>query len=266
VSLPPPESYDNPPPSGSQPEQPVEVGRIEPQRVAIRLPDRKPIVTYAIMAVTILVFIAQEASQLLLGDDIPLMLGAKVNSLIQQGEFWRFFTPALLHANLVHILFNMYALYVLGRGLERHYGHTRFFLLYIIGAFAGNVASFWMSTGYSVGASTAIFALVAAQGVFVFQNRAMFGAQARGMLMNVLLVVALNLFLGLQPGIDNWGHLGGLISGVAFAWFAGPLLKVEGIFPDLHLDDQRSDLQGWTTALLEAFAIAAIAAVHIINK
>jgi rhomboid protease GluP len=52
--------------------------------------------------------------------------------------------------------------------------------------------------------------------------------------------VAINLFLGLSPGIDNWGHVGGLIGGLMFTWFAGPVWEIEGIQPMLHLVDQRS--------------------------
>jgi rhomboid protease GluP len=271
VSLPPP--YDPsggqtppPPPPGGY--RPTPVGRVEPQRVTIRLPSTRPTVTYTILAVTVLVFIAQMASLYLLGNDYPEFWGAKINQFIIQGQFWRFLTPALLHAdnNILHIGFNMYALVVIGVGLERSYGHARFFILYVLGAFAGNVASFWMSSGASVGASTAIFALVAAEGVFIYQNRALFGSRARSMLTNVLVIVAVNLFLGLSPGIDNWGHLGGLLGGLAFAWLAGPVLHVEGLAPDLHLADRRSVFAAWQIGAVEALVIAIIAAIKIFQS
>ncbi len=67
----------------------------------------------------------------------------------------------------------------------------------------------------------------------------MFGSQVRGALNNVIFVVAINLFLGLQPGIDNWGHVGGLMGGLIFAWFAGPQWEVQGISPNLRVVDQR---------------------------
>jgi rhomboid protease GluP len=91
----------------------------------------------------------------------------------------------------------MYALFILGPGLERYYGHMRFLLLYLLAGFAGNVISFLFTPGLSVGASTAIFGLVAAQGVFLFRHRQLFGASARSGLMNILFIVAINLFLGL---------------------------------------------------------------------
>jgi membrane associated rhomboid family serine protease len=74
-----------------------------------------------------------------------VIYGARINEAILAGELWRFLTPALLHGSLPHIAFNMYALLSFGTSLERHFGHGRFFLLYVLGAFTGNVASFLFS-------------------------------------------------------------------------------------------------------------------------
>lgn len=261
MSLPP---FDSSPPPGS-PQGPVEVGRVQPMQVQVSVPQTKPIVTYVIMGVTIAIFLLQMASQYFLGVDYLIALGAKVNPLIRQGQLWRFFTPALLHVGLAHIAFNMYALYAIGRGLERYYGHTRFLMLYGIGAFAGNLASFLMTTTPSAGASTSLFGLVAAEAVFIFQNRRIFGKQSGRMLGNLLLVIVVNLGLGLSPGIDNWGHVGGLIGGAIFAWLAGPILEVGGEYPNLALVDRRSATQVWTVALLETAALAALAVIGILR-
>ena len=194
----------------------------------------RPWVVYSIMALTVIVFILQYIDEQTTGSDIFIFWGAKVNSLIVQGQLWRLVTPLLLHANIIHIGFNMYALFVVGPALERYYGRLRFLLLYIIAGIAGNVASFYFSIYDSIGASTAIFGLIAAQGVFVFRNRLFFGAQARPLLINTIIIIGVNLLFGASlnlvagpnsPGIDNWGHLGGLIGGFAFAWFAGPLFQ-----------------------------------------
>ena len=198
-----------------------------PSRVPVRFNTAavKPAVTTVIIGLTILVFGLQYLSQYLSPNqyDWPFLLGAKVNELILAGQVWRFFTPMLLHGSIMHIGFNMYALYVIGSSLERQYGHWRFLLLYLIGGFTGNVLSFMLSPNPSIGASTAVFGLVAAEAVFIFKNRNLFGTRARGMLMNLGLVILVNLVLGLSPGIDNWGHLGGLAGGFIFAWVAGPL-------------------------------------------
>ena len=130
----------------------------------------------------------------------------------------------------------MYALVVFGAGLERYFGRWRYLLLYLLGGFTGNVLSFLLSSGYSVGASTAIFGLVGAQGVFLYQNRKLFGNQFGRAIGNVLFIVAVNLVLGLTPGIDNWGHVGGLLGGLIFTWFAGPVWQVEHTVA-LEVDD-----------------------------
>ena len=138
-----------------------------PQSVRVEMPRSAPYVTYSIIAITVLFYVLQLLSEYVFGQDIPVILGARINEAILAGELWRFLTPALLHANLPHIAFNMYALLSFGTSLERHFGHGRFFLLYILSAFTGNVASFLFSDGISVGASTAIFGLLGAEAVFL---------------------------------------------------------------------------------------------------
>jgi rhomboid protease GluP len=199
-----------------------------------------------------------------LGGDLPAALGMKINAYIIQGEYWRLFTPALLHGGWVHIGFNMYALYSFGRGLEQAYGHGRFFLLYLIGAFAGNVASFMLSDNPSLGASTAIFGLIAAEGIYYFQNRKIYGGQARAVLQNIVMVIAINLFYGFTTStIDNWGHLGGLAGGAVFAFLAGPVFDLEGFPPDLRLVDKHGPLLPWLVGLVEGAAIALIASFKL---
>jgi rhomboid protease GluP len=218
-------------------------------------------VTYFILGFTVLIYLLQMASMALLkGDDLPLMLGARVSDLIRAGQWWRFITPVFLHGSVAHIFFNMYALLSLGTLLERHFGHARFVALYFLGAFAGNVFSFLLTDGYSVGASTAVFGLIAAEVIFFYQNRKLFGSQAKQAIGNAVFIIAVNLFIGLSPGIDNWGHVGGLLGGAIFSWFAGPLWKVAGIFPDFHLQDQREfreSVLGASVALLVFGALAA---------
>jgi membrane associated rhomboid family serine protease len=172
-------------------------GQTNPQPQAARVPisfrlnKSKPWVTYVILIVTVLIYVIQYVSLLLTNNqyDIPAALGEKVNELILAGQVWRLITPILLHASILHVGFNMYALFVLGPGLEQYYGHRRYLLLYLIGGYAGNVLSFLLSPNPSLGASTAIFALVAAEIVFIYRNRMLFGSRARGMLLNMGVIV-----------------------------------------------------------------------------
>jgi rhomboid protease GluP len=191
-------------------------------------------VTYVIIGITVAIFVLQQVT------DLPIILFIKSNNLIRAGEVWRLLTPMLLHGSLAHIGFNMYALLSFGTGLERYFGHGRFLLLYILGAFAGNVASFLLTKADSLGASTAIFGLLGAEAVFLIQNRKVFPGRFRSAIGNIIFIAAINLFIiGALPGIDNWGHIGGLLGGLIFTAFAGPKWEVEGIYPTYQLVDER---------------------------
>lgn len=203
-----------------------------------RLPTKKPYVTYFMIASCVLVYLAQLVTKSTLGVDLLAAYGMKVNQYIIAGQFWRLITPMWLHGSIYHIFFNMYALYVIGRGLEQQYGHLRYTILYMVSGFAGNVMSFLLTENPSLGASTAIFGLVAAEGIFIYQNRKLF-RDARAMLANVIIVVVINLALGISGSVDNFGHLGGLLGGLMLAWFGGPLWKVTPILEGFELVDQR---------------------------
>jgi rhomboid protease GluP len=227
-----------------------------PERVRIPLPFLTPKVTYTIIGFTVLVYILQ-----LVMDGTLELYGAKINPYIRAGEYWRFITPAFLHASPMHIFFNMYALFSIGSLLERHYGHARFVILYFMGAFSGNVFSFLLGSENipSIGASTAVFGLIAAEGIFFYQNRKLFGSYTRQALNNTAVIIVVNLLISLTPGIDGWGHLGGLLGGAIFAWFASPIWKVVGTPPDIKLEDERS-LNDWAlgmTAVLVIFGTLA---------
>ncbi len=207
-----------------------------------RLPTRNPYVTYFLIVSCVLVYAAQMITQSTMGVDLPAAYGMKVNALIIAGQYWRLVTPMWLHGSITHIFFNMYALYVIGRGLEQQYGHLRYAILYLVSGFAGNVLSFLLTPAPSLGASTAIFGLVAAEGIFIYQNRKLF-RNARSMLANVAFIVVINLALGFTGSIDNNGHLGGLLGGLLLAWFGGPLWKVTQTLGGFELVDQRDSNQ-----------------------
>ncbi|MFL7890791.1 MAG: rhomboid family intramembrane serine protease [Anaerolineales bacterium] len=235
-------SPSNHPPSSSLPAYPSEAApqpSLREQRVAVTPPHNRPVVTYTLLVITIIIFLLQSAGEYIFGYDLVANLGMKVNELILNGQYWRFITPIFLHGSILHVGFNMYALYIFGPGLERYYGHWRFLLLFFLGGFAGNVFSFVFSSAPSLGSSTAIFGLLAAEGVFLYQNQKLFGGTARRALNNLILIAVVNLIIGLSPGIDNWGHMGGLLGGTIFAFFGGPVLMVEGLSPNLRIVDTR---------------------------
>jgi len=212
------------------------------------------------------VYLLQQISVFAFGFDVLAELGLKYGPAILAGEYWRLITPVFLHGSIYHIAFNLYALYGIGRGLEMQYGPARYLLLYFLAAFAGNVVSFIFSSAPSLGSSTAIFGLIGAQGVLAYQNRSLLGDRYRPILMNSLLIAGINLVLGLSPGIDNWGHVGGLIGGTLFAWFAGPRWQIAGEYPHLRLVDQRKSTEVSFSALGVGFLFIAAAASVILTS
>lgn len=220
------------------------------------MPESAPYVTYTIIGITILAYLIQISPY----GNLFVRAFIKSNELIRQGQIWRLITPALLHGGFTHIIFNMYALLSFGQSLERHFGHGRFLLLYLLGAFAGNVMSFLMTDANSLGASTAIFGLVGAEAVFLLKNRKLFAGQFRSAIGNIIFIVFINLFvIGALPNIDNWGHIGGLVGGLMFSWFASPIWEIEGIAPMLQLVDQRPSREVLTGAALVVLVFGGLA-------
>lgn len=177
---------------------------------AFRRGSNRPVVTYSIMAICAVVFLLQ----LVLGDAVFQSFGYA--PFLTASEPWRMLTSAFLHSTsfLPHILFNMYALFVLGPELERMLGRGRFIALYLISALGGSVAvlllNFGNIFGGVLGASGAIFGLFGA--LFVIERK------LGGNTLPLVLVIGANLVLGFViPNISWQGHLGGLIAGAIVA-------------------------------------------------
>ncbi len=185
----------------------------------------RPIVTQVLLGIILAVFVVSVLLGVLLfgswtsltntNIEVLILMGAKVNPLIAQGEIWRLFTPIFLHSGVMHLLFNLYALFALGPLLEGYIGHIRFLAVFLISGLYGSLFSYALSGPVSVGASGAIFGLLGAITVFFLRYRNNFGVQGKAILQNMLVVLALNLVIGFSSGfIDNWGHIGGLVGGM----------------------------------------------------
>lgn len=170
-----------------------------------------PFFTYLFIAVQVAVFLLLEINGGSTNTDTLIRFGAKFNPLILDGEWWRFFTPIFLHIGVLHLLMNTMALYYLGTMVEKIFGRWRFLWIYLFSGFLGSVASFVFTPNLSAGASGAIFGCFGALLFFGFVNRSLF---FRTIGMNVIVVIIINLIFGFTvPGIDNSGHIGGLIGG-----------------------------------------------------
>ncbi len=185
--------------------------------------NRFRLVTLALIAVNVLVF----ATEVLLSGmrfEVPtpvlVEMGAMYAPLVQAGELFRLFTPMFLHMDLMHLAFNMVALYSVGEVLERVLGRGNFLLLYFVGGITGNAVSYAADVllgggpTVSAGASTSVFGLfvaVALLGVLHKGNRRMFAEYSKGMLGIIGVNVAYTL---LVPSISVSGHLGGALGGL----------------------------------------------------
>ncbi|KAK9110266.1 hypothetical protein Sjap_018326 [Stephania japonica] len=178
--------------------------------------------TNILIGVNVLVYLAQIATHGKL-----MLWGAKINSLIDQGQFWRFATSSFLHGNIGHLLVNCYSLNSIGPTIETISGPRRFLAVYFTSAIASSAMSYWFCKAPSVGASGAIFGLVGSFAVFVLRHRSLVGGGKQD-LQHVAHVIVLNMVIGLMSkGIDNWGHLGGLVGGALTSWLVGPAWKYE---------------------------------------
>lgn len=238
----------NPPPRRPHPlerrPQPHAASEQPSERVTLHMPTVQPTVTYTLIAINVLVFLVAALSPA--WDEAIFLWGADIPArVLLNGEYHRLLTAMFIHAsihgplgtwvlsNSLHIIFNMYALYAIGRQVEELFGHTRFLIIYLLGGLAGSVLGTLLIglSSASVGASGAVFAILGAQGVFLYQHRKLFGPAGTAQLRSLVFFALLNLGYGainaaLSEGqrINNWGHLGGLIGGIVLTWFIGPSL------------------------------------------
>jgi len=196
-------------------------------RYSVALPTSKPIFTYMMLGALVVVYILQALSEIIIGDDLLFYFGGKINEFIIGGEYWRLVTPMFLHGSLTHLGSNALSLFIFGARVESFFGHRRFLIVYLLSGVAGVVASFIFSPSPSLGASGAIFGLLGAFTVYFFNNRSKFGERGSAYLRDMLVLIGIQIFISFRPGIDWWGHLGGLIGGAAVSLIIAPQWRVD---------------------------------------
>ena len=147
--------------------------------------------------------------------------GSNFGPLTLNGEWWRLFTCMFVHFGLLHLAFNMWVLWSLGRVTERMFGSLHYAVLYVFAGLCGSMASLWWHPNVnSAGASGAIFGILGGLLAFVLNPASgvpptIVASQRR----SIVLFIAYNLIGGItHQGIDNAAHLGGLIGGVLMGW------------------------------------------------
>jgi membrane associated rhomboid family serine protease len=186
------------------------------------VPSRTGYISYVLIGLNVLAFLAVfltpgenegdwsdiEAHGVMIGEGVRFA-GVGYLDGVAEGAYWRLLTAAFLHAGILHILFNMYALVLFGPMLEQALGYVRFIALYFTTAIASSVTVYWLSDPNqpTLGASGAIFGLFGASFAVLMKR----GQDVSSLVM----LLGINLLITfVVPDISWQGHLGGLVSGL----------------------------------------------------
>jgi rhomboid protease GluP len=187
-------------------------------------------VTPAIIGINVAVFVLMVAAgaNLVAGDArVALRFGSDYGPLTWGGQPWRLVTANFIHFGLIHIAFNMYALYNGGLWTERLYGSARFAMIYLLSGLSGSVVSgWWEPMRNSAGASGAVFGVYGALlAFFLMRRQEIPAATLRFVGRGAATLLGYSLFFGaVSPFVDNSAHVGGLLAGAASgALLARPL-------------------------------------------
>ena len=182
---------------------------------------KKPIITYSIIFICVLVFILMYVLGNGSTDNYTLLLfGANSDALTKNGDYYRLLTSMFLHIGIMHLLCNMYSLYIIGKEVENVFGKWKYLVIYILSGIAGSILSLAFNHNtICAGASGAIFGLLGALLYFGYYYRPYLGAT---LTKSIIPVIAINLIVGfLDSGIDNSAHIGGLVGGLLVAMAVG---------------------------------------------
>jgi membrane associated rhomboid family serine protease len=148
---------------------------------------------------------------------VLLELGANYDqSILEEGQWWRFITAIFLHAGVIHLVCNVLFQLLQGVPLEREFGSIRIFVIYILSGVTGNLmSSIFLPTVLSVGGSGSLFGLLGTMLAALVKNWHILKRPCTSVIF-LLIAIFVNLFIGLLPYIDNFAHVGGLIAGILF--------------------------------------------------
>ena len=183
-----------------------------------------PFITYLIIGICVLMYLV---SGIIGGNLIDISIsslirfGGNLGYYTKNGEYFRLLSCMFLHAGIIHLLCNMYSLYVIGPQVESFFGKYKFLFIYLFSGITGSILSLAFSADnvVSVGASGAIFGLLGAILYFGYHYRVYLGNVLKS---QIVPIIMLNLFIGfVVSGIDNFAHIGGLIGGIFAAMAMG---------------------------------------------
>jgi membrane associated rhomboid family serine protease len=173
------------------------------------IPNQKNTPVTKFLSISLIaIFLLQELTGTLLVKSFALFA-----PLVTSGEWWRLITAGFLHGSILHLIFNVYILWVIGSQLESIVRNIKFIIIYFVSLLGGSFASYLFSPfgSYSIGASGAIFGLMGAMLVV--------GRKRNLDISQITTLVAINVVIGfVLSGIDWRAHLGGLAAGAIITW------------------------------------------------
>ena len=183
---------------------------------------KKPYITYLLIIVNIVIFVLMYIfCYFFFVNNTLVKFGATVPELVRNGEYYRLITNAFLHIGILHLIFNMYSLFILGPNIEHLFGKGKYICIYLFSAIMGSLFTLVLqgSNTISAGASGAIFGLLGSLLYVGYNYKGFFGNRIIG---QVLPVVIINLIISFtMPGISWSAHVGGLLGGIAVSYMLG---------------------------------------------
>lgn len=219
----------------------------------------KPIPPYysiILIVCIVAVFFAQIATNL----EESVDLAGFIKPLFIDSEYWRILTSAALHGSIMHLGFNSYALFVLGRLIETLSNRAHLAIVFILSILGGNMLGFAFGPDVaSIGASGGVIGFLGYLTVYGFKRRKLLSnAFLKNMLFNVVLIAAFGLFI--MPNVDNFAHLGGFLVGAIYG-----LVQIPA---DIHEDPRVTD--GITTIFgyvsIGIYILTAIFSILLITR
>ena len=239
------------------------------QRAKVVFPLYTVILIACLVAVFVCELVADGQNSIVSGGNMSVFLAGFVKQFFRDGQYWRILTGAALHAGIIHLAFNSYALYVLGRLIETLSNRAHLAIIFLLSAIGGGILSLIFLPGIpSVGASGGIVGFLGYLTVYGFKRRKLL---PDGFLKNMLFNVGFIAFMGVsinvygyskEPGtspmVDNFGHLGGLLVGVIYG-----LIQIPGnLYKDPRETNQVMKICGY--AALAIFILTAIFSILLL--
>ena len=181
---------------------------------------KTPYVTISLIIINVVVF----ALMYILGNGSTsqstlIKFGAYDKSLVLSGEYYRLITSSFIHIGLLHLIFNCYALYIIGRQMESFLGKIKYIIVYFVSALCGSLLTMVFPISISAGASGAIFGLLGSMLYFGYNYRVYLGNVLKS---QIIPLIALNLLIGfMSSSINNAAHIGGLVGGILITYSLG---------------------------------------------